>query len=148
LYEMFTGKRRADTQTNPTDLVKDLDPAVERVILRCLEQDPKRRPSSALSVATALPGGDPIAAALAAGETPSPEMVAASGEKEGFSPRTAALCFVGIVAAVVALVFLPARRGSSEAGPSTSSLIRWNARPPNPRTGRAFSRIPAWSEAC
>jgi hypothetical protein len=77
--------------------VKDLDPSVERVILRCLEQDPKRRPSSALSVAMALPGGDPIAAALAAGERPSPEMVAASSEKEGFSARTAWLCFAAIV---------------------------------------------------
>jgi hypothetical protein len=95
LYEMFTGKRRTNNETNPTDLVKDLDPAVERVILRCLEEDPKRRPSSAFNVAMALPGGDPIAAALAAGETPSPEMVAASGEKEGFSARTAVLCFVG-----------------------------------------------------
>src|SRR5271168_2549372 len=103
LYEMFTGKRRGDTQTTPTDLVKDIDPAVERVILRCMENDPKRRPSSALSVAMALPGGDPIAAALAAGETPSPEMVAASGEKEGFSPRIAILCFVGVVALIVAL---------------------------------------------
>jgi predicted Ser/Thr protein kinase len=101
LYEMFTGKRRTSTESNPTDLVKDLDPAVERVILRCLEEEPKRRPSSALNVAMALPGGDPIAAALAAGETPSPEMVAASGEKEGFSPRTAILCFAGFVASIV-----------------------------------------------
>ena len=30
-------------------------------------------------MAAALPGGDPLAAALAAGETPSPEMVAAAG---------------------------------------------------------------------
>jgi hypothetical protein len=36
-------------------------------------------PSSALAVAAALPGGDPLAAALEAGETPSPEMVAAAG---------------------------------------------------------------------
>src|ERR1022692_4140938 len=36
LYEMLTGKRRSSTESNPTDLVKDLDPAVERVILRCL----------------------------------------------------------------------------------------------------------------
>ena len=28
----------------------------------------------------ALPGGDPLAAALAAGETPSPELVAQAGE--------------------------------------------------------------------
>ncbi len=99
LYEMFTGKRRTNTETNPTDLVKDLNPAVERVILRWLEEDPKRRPSSALNVAMALPGGDPIAAALAAGETPSPEMVSASGEKEGFSPRTHARDAAAAVAA-------------------------------------------------
>ena len=104
--EMFTGKRRGGTQTNPTDIVKDLDPAIERILLRCLEEDPRRRPSSALSVAMALPGGDPIAAALAAGETPSPEMVAASGEKEGFSARTAILCFAGMLACI-AISFLP-----------------------------------------
>jgi len=109
LHEMFTGKRRTSTQTNPTDLVKDLDPAVERVILRCLEEEPKRRPSSAFNVAMALPGGDPIAAALAAGETPSPEMVAASGEKEGFGARTAVLCFAGVIVALVAMAFLSAK---------------------------------------
>ena len=39
------------------------------------------RASSASQVAAALPGGDPLAAALAAGETPSPEMVAAAGSR-------------------------------------------------------------------
>jgi hypothetical protein len=90
--------------------VRDLDPAVERVILRCLEQEPRRRPSSALSVAMALPGGDPIAAALAAGETPSPEMVAASGEKEGFSPRTAWLSLAGIVLSIAVVLLPPVSR--------------------------------------
>jgi len=51
----------------------------ERVILRCLETDPEKRPATTLQVAAALPGGDPLAAALAAGETPSPQMVAAAG---------------------------------------------------------------------
>jgi len=104
LYEMFTGKRRSETHTNPTELVKDLDLAIDRVILRCLEEDPKRRPSSALNVALALPGGDPIAAALAAGETPSPEMVAASAEKEGFQPRTAVASFAAIVVLLAVLM--------------------------------------------
>ncbi len=90
-----------DTATDPSEIVRDLDPAVERVILRCLEEDPKRRPASALQIAMALPGGDPIAAALAAGETPSPEMVAASTEKTSFQPRTAALCLAFTVAALV-----------------------------------------------
>src|SRR5204862_6881490 len=93
LYELFTGrravegrnlaeliaKREQDGITRPTDLVRDLDPAIERAIMRCLEPDPAARPRSALAVAAALPGGDPLAAALAAGETPSPDMVAAAG---------------------------------------------------------------------
>ena len=106
LHEMFTGKRPGESQTTPTTLMKDLDPAIERVILRCLDADPRNRPSSALNVAMALPGGDPVAAALAAGETPSPEMVAASGEKEGLQPRTAVACFVGVVLLLVALVLI------------------------------------------
>jgi len=104
LYEMFTGQQRKNTESTPSDIVKDLDPAIERVILRCLEEDPKRRPSSALNVAMGLPGADPIAAALAAGETPSPEMVAASSEKEGFSKPTAMACFAAVlILAVLAI---------------------------------------------
>src|SRR5258706_2031886 len=100
LYEVFTGKpafeassvgelRRLQSDTTPTSpssLVEGFDPMVERVILRCLEADPSRRPSSALAVAAALPGGDPLAAALAAGETPSPEMVAEAGDRTAVSP--------------------------------------------------------------
>lgn len=103
MYEILTGKRAYDsltmadlmkardsgTITNPSAIVKDLDPLVERVILRCLERDPEKRPKSALQVSAALPGGDPLAAALAAGETPSPEMVAAAGEHEGTKPKLA-----------------------------------------------------------
>src|SRR5262245_27203499 len=106
LHEMFTGKARINDstadQSTPSDLVKDLDPAVERLMLRCLEDDPKRRPSSAIAVMMGLPGADPIAAALAAGETPSPEMIAASQEKEGFSLRAAIFCFALVVICMLA----------------------------------------------
>src|SRR5271169_6877812 len=120
LYEVFTGKRAFEaatladlrrahehsSPTNPSLLVKDIDPIVERVILRCLEKDPGKRPASALQVAAVLPGGDPLAAALAAGETPTPGMVAASGDTEGFSVRTACICLAWILAGLVTAVIL------------------------------------------
>lgn len=77
--------------SSPSSHVKEIDPLVERVILRCLEKDPQARPASAVQVALALPGGDPLQAALALGETPSPEMVAAAGEKTGLRPALALL---------------------------------------------------------
>ena len=100
LYELFTGKRPYEGDSlqelirlrsesapeTPASLVRDLDPAVEAVILRCLEPNPASRPPSAFAVAAAFPGGDPIADALAAGETPSPQMIAAAGEGEGLAP--------------------------------------------------------------
>ena len=123
LYEVFTGKRAFEAETladlvrirnerpvsNPSSWVKDLEPAVERVIMRCLEQEPDARPASALGVAAALPGGDPLAAALAAGETPTPEMVAAAGEKEGIAPRVAVTAFAAVVAGLTITCIVGAR---------------------------------------
>ena len=115
LHEMFTGKRAFEngsersTPTNVTSLAKDIDPLVERVILRCLDVDPRNRPASALAVAAALPGGDPLAAALAAGDTPTPGMVAASGDTEGISVRAAGIWLALILLGVIATVVLGAR---------------------------------------
>jgi len=119
LYEILTGKRAFDASTlpelmkqreksapaSPSSVVRDLDPAVERVILRCLEHDPAQRPASALQVAAALPGGDPLAAALAAGETPSPEMVAAAGQTEGMPPLFAVTLLTVSLVGLLVLVF-------------------------------------------
>jgi hypothetical protein len=101
LYEIFTGRRAFEASTlaelqrlqeesfppKASRLVDGLDPAIERVITRCLARDPDDRPSSARTVAAALPGSDPIEAALAAGETPSPELVAAAESRHVLSPR-------------------------------------------------------------
>ena len=110
LYEVFTGKRAfaekmagamhthgGHTPSRPSSVVKDLDPIVEKVILRCLETEPTARPATALAVAAAMPGGDPLAAALAAGETPSPQLVAASGETAGLRPRAAVICMAAVL---------------------------------------------------
>ena len=119
LYEIYTGKKafkantlaelreQKETQTPraPSELREGIDPVVERVIQRCMEKDPNARPSSVAQLAQALPGGDPLAAAIAAGETPSPEMVAASGSKEGLRPAIAwgLLSFI-VIGVVVALI--------------------------------------------
>src|SRR5450759_4463121 len=114
LYEIFTGKRAFEAASlmelmqmqeraapaSITSVVRDLDPAAERVIMRCLQPDPRQRPSSAMAVAAGLPGGEPLAAALAAGETPSPELVAAAGETEGLRPKLA----LGWLAAALLLI--------------------------------------------
>jgi eukaryotic-like serine/threonine-protein kinase len=120
LYELFTGRRAFEAKTlqdlvsqhesgtiaSPAEITKTIDPAIERAIMRCLERDPAKRPASALAVAASLPGGDPLAAALAAGETPSPEMVAAAGGES--ATLSAGQCVVLGTAVVVLLVLLAA----------------------------------------
>ena len=121
LYELFTSKkafeadtigeliklRRSNTTpTTPTSLVKDLDPLVEKVIDRCIQTNPTHRPSSALEVAAALPGGDPIAAALAAGETPSPEMVAAAPKQGILRPHIAGAIFLSFLVLMAICLWL------------------------------------------
>ncbi len=127
LYEIFTGKRAFEASTlaelvrlhsettpaSPSTLVKELDSAVESAILRCLDPEPSKRPASALAVAARLPGGDPLAAALAAGETPSPQMVAASGETAALSWKIAIPVLAAAMVGLAVFAFLAA----------TSSLV-------------------------
>jgi len=123
LYEIFTGKRAFDAKTrveltrtrsdagpiSPSSIITDLDAIVESVILRCLEKEPAKRPASALAVSAALPGGDPLAAALAAGETPSPELVAEAGENEGLNPIVAGALLAVFAIGLVLYLFTASR---------------------------------------
>jgi hypothetical protein len=119
LYELFTGQRAypgrglAEVRSQheqplspPSSVVDGLDPGVDVAVMRCLEEDPAQRPASARAVAALLPGGDPLAAALLAGETPSPEMVAAAGRREALRPATAWACAAVVVAATLATLLL------------------------------------------
>jgi serine/threonine-protein kinase len=122
LYETFTGKRLFDApspgelkqlhaRTEPPSLsstVHDVPPAVEQIVRSCLARDPNARPASARAVLAALPGGDPLAAAIAAGETPTPAMVAAAG-KVGDLSRSAAWSL--LLAAFAGLILIAALAG-------------------------------------
>jgi predicted Ser/Thr protein kinase len=142
LYEIFTGRRAFDSRTlaalrdreeatpqSPSSHVRDLDPAVEHAILWCLEFDPSRRPPSALAVAAALPGGDPLAAALEAGQTPSPEIVAEAGETSGLRPRDALLRLGAVVVGLAAILTLAIRSsGLDQVGVEAPEALAQKAR--------------------
>jgi serine/threonine-protein kinase len=118
LYEMFTGRRALDVSAiaapgshavespaRPSSFVPGLVPDVDAAILKSIEKDPARRPTSAVELLAALPGGDPLDAALRAGETPSPEMVAAAGEEGALSSRKAWWLFgLALLSAAAAIV--------------------------------------------
>jgi serine/threonine protein kinase len=117
LYEIYTGrqaftaeslaalieKHRTTQPTDPSVFVENIDPLVEKTINRCLEKDPADRPQTALQVALSLPGGNPLEAALAAGETPSPEMVAAAPKKGVLKPLVASGLLLAVIIVFVLL---------------------------------------------
>ncbi|MDX2181339.1 MAG: serine/threonine-protein kinase [Bryobacteraceae bacterium] len=117
LFEMFTGrkpftaqsidelkeKQRQIADISLSTHVRDLDPAIESVVMRCLAPEPQNRPPSAVSLIAALPGGDPLAAALAAGETPSPELVARTGG-QAIEPKAALACLAGVFVVLAAMI--------------------------------------------
>jgi serine/threonine-protein kinase len=119
LYEIFTGKQafqsdslpdllqkqQTTAPTNPSEILKDISPLVEKTILQCLEKNPSERPKNALQVAMMLPGGNPLEAAIAAGDTPSPEMVAAAPKKGALKPVVASACLASVVALFAFIVF-------------------------------------------
>ena len=137
IFELLTGRAAwkagslaelrtlRDTTGSPVALTSlsgfNIDPALAAVVERCTETDPDDRPASALAVAAALPGGDPLAAAIAAGETPSPELIAASGGRGALRPAVAAACTAAALVCTAMTLFLSG---------STSLLARAGTPPP------------------
>ena len=161
MYELFTGRRAFSARTlperlrdltgeitTPSSVVRDIDPAVERLILRCLAADPTQRPRSAREVVNALPGGDPLAAALAAGETPSPRTVAAAGSAGSLRPAVAwtllAIIFVSFAvtlkyrSSLSLLALVRVQKHPEVLGDQASGILRKLAIPAQPFTSRTF----------
>jgi Protein kinase domain len=172
LYEMFTGRtvrnpgsladlmraHEESSVTPPRAFTDDMDPAVERVILTCLEKQPQHRPRSARAVAAAMPGGDPLAAAVAAGDTPSPGMVAAAGGVGDIRPTIAAACLTGVVLGLLVVSLLAQRtmlvnRAPLELPPDALEvkakeiIKRLGYTGPPPYSARGFEDAPADRDA-
>jgi serine/threonine-protein kinase len=118
-YEIFTGRQMFDGSSveeirnqhvslrrRPSSLVREMDPAVERVILKCIEENPADRMPSVHAVIAALPGGDALTAAIKAGETPSPGMVAAASVAGDLTPGRAWILFAGTAVLLVFSVWI------------------------------------------
>jgi serine/threonine-protein kinase len=136
LYLLLTGRRpfaasdrgellrlqRETRPVQPSALVAGVPPAVDQLVLRCLSPDPRDRPASAHEVWRTLPGDDALQAALAAGQTPTPQVVADAGGEGRLRRRTAlALLAVFVLGTAAACVLHD----------QTSSLRVFPAQPPD-----------------
>ena len=124
-YEMVTGRRFFDARSldelaaqhreskapRLTTLSRAADPALERLIQQCVQEQAAARPPSARAALAALPGMDPLEAAVAAGETPSPEAVAAAGTVGDLSPAAAWSTLAVVMAGLLSYAWLVGHMG-------------------------------------
>lgn len=123
LFEIFTGRRRFDATSydelvaqhasmTPHALQQDtqhLESDVQRVLIRCLQERPEQRPVSIRAVLAQLPQRDVLQAAIDAGDTPSPEMVAEAGDRGDLAPRHAVGALAVLLVLIVGVMLLAPR---------------------------------------
>ncbi len=89
--EIFRQKMRTRPQP-PSVMVDGVNAQLEAAVMHALSRSPEGRPRSALAMAAELPGGDPLAIAMAAGATPDPEIVAVATARTPFGRRVRRRC--------------------------------------------------------
>ena len=165
LYELFTGERpfegksiagllAAREKNDPvpvSTLCPEIAPSVESVIARCLSPDPARRPPSAHAVAAELPYKNSLAAVIAAGGTPSPELIAASGDAKPLRPLVAYSVAAAILGGLFGAYLLRARTTVApeqppevlaNAGRMLASQLGYTARPADTAYGFVSAGTP------
>ena len=121
LFELFTGNyahpsesmvelvrlhERKSGPVRPSDLIDEIDPAVDVAVRLCLDSEPSERPKNAASVAAMLTLGNPLYTDDSSDELPSPELLATFGERGQLSPRLAILLSVAVAIGLIALLIL------------------------------------------
>ncbi len=95
--------------------IPGIDREFAKVVGQTLERDPTLRPASALAMAAALPGCDPLAIALEVGVTPPLDVVAAARPQLGWSTRKSVLLVLTLVLSLAALLGLQEELQPSQA---------------------------------
>jgi serine/threonine protein kinase len=134
MFEIFTGSRvsadgsivgPATTLGRGDPLLSSavaLDPAVEAAIRGCLQREMEDRPHSAMAVTAALPCAESFAAALAAGRTPSPDIVAAA-RRAAVSPAVVALLTTALIVGLSIISLLNRSLLANLAPPLSPSVL-------------------------
>ncbi len=134
LHELLTGKKvfsgssfteifRQKVRTRPeppSEMVDGVDPRLEEAVIHALARSPEDRPLSALAMAAELPGGDPLAMAVAAGAVPKPELVAAATAETPFRRSNPMVLLAVLVALLVGVLVLS---GPSATFHDTASMV-------------------------
>ncbi|MCA9172534.1 MAG: protein kinase, partial [Planctomycetales bacterium] len=144
LYELLCGKpahqagsiadvrRFHESGSRPTpisEIVDGIGPAAERIVGKCLASDPLERPTSVRAVALALPGANPLLAAIDAGDVPSPELLAALETGTRTSRWFANLLLATLLASLVGIYFTSDRAYENNlADPTNPEVLTARAR--------------------
>jgi len=121
LFELFTGNYAHPSQSmldlvqlhekesgpiRPSDLIDQLDPAVDIAVRLCLDSDPSGRPKSAAAVASMLSSDNSLYLDDLTDNPPSPELLATFGERGLLAPQIAAALSASVCLGLIALLLL------------------------------------------